>query len=88
MLERARYVYRLTLGGAVPLALNEDITTGTVRRGRRHLSAGKPIAGVPTTRPIAQNDAKPLQVLIRQLGQDADVNPVLDKTLGVFGHSE
>ena len=37
---------------------------------------------------MAEQNAEILEILIRQVGQDADVNSVLGKTLGVFGHAE
>ena len=32
--------------------------------------------------------AKPIEVLVRQLAQDLDIDVVLSKTLGVLGHAE
>jgi uncharacterized protein YqeY len=37
---------------------------------------------------IAQDDAEILEVLVSQLAQDRQIDPILHKTLGIFGHSE
>ena len=37
---------------------------------------------------MAEQDANVLEVLIGQMGECRDINPVLSKTLGVLGHAE
>ena len=37
---------------------------------------------------MAEDDTEVFQILIRQIGQDAEIDSVLGKTLGVLGHAE
>ena len=37
---------------------------------------------------MARDDPHLFQVLLRQIGQDAEVNSVLDKTLSILGHAK
>jgi hypothetical protein len=37
---------------------------------------------------MAEKDSDVLEVLIRQIGENAEVNPILGKTLRVLGHAE
>ena len=37
---------------------------------------------------MAKDDADLFQVLLRQIGQDAEVNPVLSKALSILGNTK
>ena len=37
---------------------------------------------------MAENNTEVFQILIRQIGQDVGIDPVLGKTLGVLGQAE
>jgi hypothetical protein len=72
-----------TLGAALRLRLDCGCTLGYCRG-----SAGELADGSEHYPPVPEQDADVLEVLIGQMGQRRDLNPVFSKTLGVLGHAE
>jgi len=69
-------VLRPRLGHGGMLSCDRDITTGKLSDRAQHLPA------------ITENDTEVLQVLIRQVAKDRDINTVLGETVRVLGHAE
>jgi hypothetical protein len=72
-----------TLCAASRLRLECGCTRGCCRG-----SGGKLADGSEHFPPMPEQDADVLEVLIGQMGNCRDINPVFSKTLGVLGHAE
>jgi hypothetical protein len=62
-------------------------------RGRRTCRHGNTGTAKITDRaqhfqPVAERDTEVFEVLLGQIGEDGNIDPVLDKALGVLGHAE
>ena len=69
-------------------ALSCELGSVAARAEAQPGSAGKLADRAQHLPPMTERDTQILEILIRQVGKNVDINVVLGKALGVLGHAE